>query len=120
MFHCLNYDEWSEGQVSITEEQRQFEPIKAQLRIPNHTTYAGPRPTYINLHSDPPKRQPVCATRKHITPPPYVIPDVSAGWVHATLAISHSQCAIVFSHDGIAEVLGLLEYVAGTAKSQPQ
>jgi hypothetical protein len=26
-----------------------------QLGIPNHTTYAGLKPTYINLHSDPPK-----------------------------------------------------------------
>jgi hypothetical protein len=27
-----------------------------QLGIPNHTIYAGLKPTYINLHSDPPKR----------------------------------------------------------------
>jgi hypothetical protein len=27
-----------------------------QLGISNHTTYAGLKPTYINLHSDPPKR----------------------------------------------------------------
>jgi hypothetical protein len=26
-----------------------------QLGISNHTTYAGLKPTYINLHSDPPK-----------------------------------------------------------------
>jgi hypothetical protein len=31
------------------------------------------------------------------------------GWVHAILAISHSQCAVVFSHNGIAEVLRLTE-----------
>jgi hypothetical protein len=30
----------------------------------------------------------------------------------------HSQCAVVLSHNGIAEVLGLPEYVASTAKSQ--
>jgi hypothetical protein len=27
-----------------------------QLGIPNHMTYAGLKPTYINLHSDPLKR----------------------------------------------------------------
>jgi hypothetical protein len=75
----------------------------------NHTTYAGPRPTYINLHSDPPKCEPVCATREHSTPPPYLIP---IGWVHATLTISHAQCAVVFSHNGITEVSGLPKYVA--------
>jgi hypothetical protein len=31
----------------------------------------------------------------------------------------HSQCAVVLSHNGIAEVLGLLEYVTSTAQSQP-
>ena len=34
--------------------------------------------------------------------------------VHATLTISHTQCAVVFSHNGIAEVSGLPEYVAST------
>ena len=33
--------------------------------------------------------------------------DGFTGCVHATLAISHSQCVVVFSHDGIAKVLGL-------------
>jgi hypothetical protein len=32
----------------------------------------------------------------------------------------YSQCAIVLSRNGIAEVLGLPEYVASTTKSQPQ
>jgi hypothetical protein len=27
-----------------------------QLGIPNHTTYVGLKPTYINLYSDAPKR----------------------------------------------------------------
>jgi hypothetical protein len=27
-----------------------------QLGVPNHTTYVGLKPTYINLHPDPPKR----------------------------------------------------------------
>jgi hypothetical protein len=45
----------------------------AQLGFPYHTTYAGPRPTYINLHSDPPKCEPVYATQEHSTPPPWVI-----------------------------------------------
>jgi hypothetical protein len=56
-----------------------------QLGILNHTTYAGLRPTYINLHSDLPKLEPVRATREHSTPPPYQIP---VGWVQATLSIS--------------------------------
>ena len=90
----------------------------AQLGFSYHTTYVGPGPTYINLHLDPPKHEPFRATWEHSTPPPYVILDVFIGWVHATLAISHSQCAVVFSHNGIAKVLGLLEYVASTAKSQ--
>jgi hypothetical protein len=30
-----------------------------QLGIPNHTTYAGLKPTYINLHSNPSKRDQV-------------------------------------------------------------
>ena len=83
-------------------------------------TYARPGPTYINLHSDPPKHEPIRATREHSTPPPYVILDVSVGWVHATLAISHCQCTVVFSHNGIAKVSGLSEYVIGIAKSRPQ
>ena len=82
-------------------------------------TYVGPRPTYINLHSDPLKREPVYATREYSTPPSYVIRDVFVRWVHTTLAISHSQCAVSFSYNGIAEILGLPEYVASTAKSQP-
>ena len=31
----------------------------------------------------------------------------------------HSQCAVSLSHNGIAEVLGLPEYVASTTKSRP-
>jgi len=90
----------------------------AQLGFSYHTIYAGPgfRLTYINLHSDPPKCEPVYATQEYSTPPSYVICDVSVRWVHAALAISHSQCAVVFSHSGIAKVLGLPEYVASTTK----
>ena len=77
-------------------------------------TYAGPGLAYINLHSDPPKQEPVYATREHSTPPPYVTPGGFTGWVHATLTISHAQCIVVFSHNRIVEVLGLSEYVAST------
>ena len=45
----------------------------AQLGLPYHPTYAGPIPTYINLHSDPPKQEPVRATREHSAPPPCVV-----------------------------------------------
>jgi hypothetical protein len=74
MFSLINYDELSEDQVSITEEQRRFEPIKTQLGISYHMTYVGPRPTYINLFKDPPKQDRVRATRQHSTPSPYCQP----------------------------------------------
>jgi hypothetical protein len=91
----------------------------AQLGFPYHTTYAGPRLTCVNLHSDPPKHEPVCATREHTTPPPCATPSRFTRCVHATLTISHAQYTVVFSHNGIAEILGLPEYVASTAKSRP-
>ena len=91
-----------------------------QLGFPYHTTYVGPDfgLTYINLHSDPPKHEPVYATQEHNTPPPCATPGRFIGWVHATLTISHAHCVVVFSHNGIVEVSGLSKYVAGTAKSQ--
>ena len=81
-------------------------------------TYTGPKPTYINLLSKSPKHEPVYATREYSTPLFYVIHDVSVRWLHAILAISHSQCAVVLSHNEIAEILDLLEYVASTARSR--
>ena len=54
-----------------------------QLGIPDHTTYAGPRPTYTNLPSDPLKQERVCATQEYSTPPIQPI----ATWVHAIPAI---------------------------------
>jgi hypothetical protein len=30
--------------------------LSTQLGLPNHTIYAGLKPPYINLYSDPPKR----------------------------------------------------------------
>ena len=85
-------------------------------------TYVGPsfRLTYINLHSVSPKCELVCATREHNTPPPYATPGGFLGWVHTTLTVSHAQCTVVFSHNGIAKVLGLPKYVASTTRSQPQ
>ena len=55
-----------------------------QLGIPNHTTYAGPWPTYTNLPSDPLKQERVRATQEYSTPPIQPI----ATWVHAIPAIS--------------------------------
>ena len=55
-----------------------------QLGIPNHTTYAGPWPTCINLPLDLLKQERVRATREYSTPPIQPI----AMWVHAILAIS--------------------------------
>ena len=47
-------------------------------------TYVGPRPTYINLPSDPLKQEQVRATREYNTPPIQPIPT----WEHAIPAIS--------------------------------
>jgi hypothetical protein len=33
--------------------------LSTQLGLPNHTIYAGLKPPYINMYSDPPKRDPV-------------------------------------------------------------
>ena len=55
--------------VSITEEQRRFEPIKTQLGILDHTTYVGPQPTYTILPSGPLKQERVRATQEYSTPP---------------------------------------------------
>ena len=52
--------------------------------IPDHTTYAGPRPTYTNLPSGPLKQERVRATWEYNTPPIQPI----ATWVHAIPAIS--------------------------------
>ena len=85
-------------------------------------TYVGPGfgLTYINLRLDPQKSEPICATREHSTPPPWATPGGFTGCVHITLTISHAQCAIAFSHNGIAKVLGLPKYVASTTKSRTQ
>jgi hypothetical protein len=89
-----------------------------QLRIPNHTTYAGPKPTYINLHSDPPKPEWVRATQEHSTPLTYCQPrcfcpsQIRRAWVHATLVISPLLVRGCLSHNRIDEVSGLPEYVA--------
>ena len=54
------------------------------MGIPDHTTYVGPRLTYINLPSDPLKQERVRATREYSTPPIQPI----ATWVHAIPTIS--------------------------------
>ena len=92
----------------------------AQLGFPYHTTYVGSRPTYINIHLDPPKCELVYATQEYSAPPPWAAPGGFIGCVHATLTISHAQCVVVFSHNGIAEVSGLPEYVTSTTKSRSQ
>jgi hypothetical protein len=65
----------------------------------------------LDLHistipSDCPKHELVRATREYSTPLPY---PILVGWVHATLAISHSQCTVVFSYNAIADVFRLTE-----------
>ena len=46
-----------------------IQPIKTQLGINNHMTYAGPWPTYTNLPSGPLKQEWVRATWEYSTPP---------------------------------------------------
>ena len=94
-----------------------------QLGFPYHITYAG-LSLGPNLHISTLTRilqnmNGCCATREHSTPPPCATPGGFTGWVHTTVAISHSQCAVVFSHNEIVKVLGLPEYVGSTTKSQP-
>ena len=115
LFHWLTTMQFSWSSLLLREAAAIWIDL-AQLGFPYHTTYAGPGfgLKYINPHSDPPKRELVCATWEHSTPPPCATPGGSTWWVHATLTISHAQCAIVFSHNGIAEVSGLTEYVAST------
>jgi hypothetical protein len=57
--------------VSMTEEQRRFESMYIQLGVPNHTTYAGPKPTYqlfpqilqnMNWYAPPESTVPHCPT----------------------------------------------------------
>ena len=100
----------------ITVEQMAIHIDLALLGFPYHTIYAGLvlGLTYINLYLDPPKREPICATREHSTPPPCTTPGGFIGWVHTTLTISHAQCAVVFSHNRIAKVSGLPGYMAST------
>jgi hypothetical protein len=80
-------------------------------------TYAGHRP--INHHWDPPKRERVCATQEYSTPHPYTDPAVLQDRYTLLLPSLHSQCSVVLSHNEIAKVLGLTEYVASTTKSRP-
>ena len=57
----------------------------AQLGFPYHTTYAGPKPTYINPHLDPPKHERV-PRYPRVHPVPF--DDGFTGCVHTTLTIS--------------------------------
>ena len=88
----INYDVVQLIMSPVTVEQTTIRIDLAQLGFPYHTTYASPDfgLTYINLHSDPPKHEPVCATREHSTPPPCATPGGSIGCVHATLTIFHA------------------------------
>jgi hypothetical protein len=83
-------------------------------------TYAGPRPTYINLHSDPSKRErAICHPRAQYSTSLRRSCLTDSHDVYTLLLPSlHSQCVVVLSHKGIAELSCLPEYVASTAKSQ--
>ena len=61
---------WIGGSSLLLREAMVIQIDLAQLGFPYHMTYVGPRPMYINLHSYPPKHEPVCATREYSTPPP--------------------------------------------------
>ena len=89
----INYDEWSEDRVSIIEEHGDSNQLGlARVSLPHDICRSrfSPEPTYINLHSDPPKCKPVSATQEHNTPPPCATPSGFRGYVHATLTISHA------------------------------
>ena len=95
----------------------------AQLGFPYHMTYVGPglRLTYINLPSDPPKCELVLRypRAQYSTSLRHSMMDSQD--VYTLLSPSlHSQCMVVLCHNGIAEVLGLPEYVASTTNSQTQ
>ena len=91
---------WTVSWVSITEEQRWFEPIKTQLGIPDHTTYAGPRPTYTNLPSDP-------LNKNGSAPPENTVLHQSSplprGYTLFPPSL-HSQCASSHSRNRIAKL----------------
>jgi hypothetical protein len=101
-------------------DSNQFGPARVSLPHDIYRSRTGLEPTYINPHSALPKPEPVYTTWEHNTPPLYATAGGSTGWVHATLTISHAQCVIVFSSNGIAEILGLPEHVARIIKSWSQ
>jgi hypothetical protein len=96
----------------------------AQLGFPYHTTYAGIGPD-PHLHTSTltrilQNRNRSSATREHST-------HLTASFVHdrftevcymVLLPSLHSQYTVIVSHNGIAQMLGLPEYVASTAKSR--
>jgi hypothetical protein len=92
----------------------------AQLGFPYHTTYIGLGPdpclytstlTWI-LHYGNRSN----ATREHSTHFSVLfVPDGFTGVCYMILSSSlHSQCAVIIPHKRIAQMLGLLEYVAST------
>ena len=91
---------WTVSWVSITKEQRRFKPIITQLGILNHTTYAGPWTTYINLPSDP-------LNKNRSAPPKNTVHHQSSplprGYTLFPPSL-HSQCAISHSHDRITKL----------------
>ena len=95
----------------------------AQLGFPYHMTNAGLGPD-LNLHIST-LTQILQNVNRSALPESIVLHRpapllVDTQDVYTLLSPSpHSWCAVVFFHNRIAEVLGLLKYVASTARSQP-
>ena len=71
-----------------------------QLRIPDHTTYAGPRLTYINLPSDP-------LNKNGFAPPENTVHHQSSPLPRGYMLFPpslHSQCASSHSRNRIAKL----------------
>jgi hypothetical protein len=128
MFHWLNYDEWSKDRVFFSEKQRRFESIwpswgflttqhmlvKVRTQVQTRTYIYQPSLRSSKMWTGPALPE----STVHHLPAPLLV-DSQDGYTILSPS-PHSQCAVIVSHNGIAKVLGLPEYVASTAKSRTQ
>jgi hypothetical protein len=88
MFHWLTTIQFSWSCLLLPWSKRRFVSVWPSWGFPYHTIYVGTSPTYINIHSNPPKRELVYATWEHSTLPPCAPHGGFTGCVHAPLTIS--------------------------------
>jgi len=106
----INYDVEQRIESSSSRSNDDSNRLKPSWGFPTTRYMQVPDLHISTIPMNPPKHELDRTTRELSTPPPCSIPDgYLAGWVHATPTISHSQCAVVFSHNGIAGVLRLTE-----------